>query len=106
MSILPRLAHSQNRRDEEPNVALAKELATARDPAGIREVAKNLWNDEAEIQSDCIKVLYEIGALEPELIAGYAGDFIKLLGSPNNRLMWGGMTALAAIATVSADKLF
>jgi len=55
--ILPRLAHSQNRRDEEPNVALAKELAAARDTAGIREVAEELWDDEAEIQNDCIKVL-------------------------------------------------
>jgi len=28
------------------------------------------------------------------------------VGSQNNRLVWGGMTALAAIATVSADELF
>ena len=37
-SVLNRLAHSQNRRDEERNVALAKELAAARDKAGIREI--------------------------------------------------------------------
>ena len=105
-SILPRLAHSQNRRDEELNVALAKELAAARDTAGIREVVRNLWNVDAEVQSDCVKVLYEVGALEPGLIAGYAADFIKLLGSKNNRLVWGGATALAAIAQVSAAEVF
>ena len=96
MNILNRLAHFQNRRDEEPNLILARELAEARDTAGIREIAENLWNENAEVQSDCIKVLYEIGASEPGLIAGYAGEFLKLLGSKNNRLVWGGMTALAA----------
>ena len=115
MSILNRLAHFQNRRDEEPNLILARELAAARDTAGIRELAENLENANAEVQSDCIKVLYEIGALEPGLIAGYAGDFLKLLGSKNNRLVWGGMTALSAalapntvagVAEVSAAELF
>src|ERR1700694_975875 len=114
ISILTRLAHSQNRRDEEPNVALPKELAAARQQAGPRPDAKNLWNDAPEIQSDCIKVLYEIGALEPRLIAGYADDFIKLLGSKNNRLVWGAATALAAtlaparagVAEVSASEVF
>ena len=42
MSILARLAHSQNRRDEELNITFAKDLAAARDKAGIREVARNL----------------------------------------------------------------
>ena len=115
MSILNRLAHFQNRRDEEPNLILARELAAARDTAGIYELAENLENANAEVQSDCIKVLYEIGALEPGLIAGYAGDFLKLLGSKNNRLVWGGMTALSAalapntvagVAEVSAAELF
>src|SRR5579859_1218403 len=105
-SILPRLAHSQNRRDEEPNVALAKDLAAARDKAGLREIAENLWNADVEIQSDCVKVLYEVGALEPGLIAGYAADFFRLLGSKNNRLVWGAATALAALATVSAAEVF
>jgi hypothetical protein len=64
MSILNRLAHSQNRRDEELNMAPAKELAAARDNAGIREIAKNLWNDAAEIQSDCL--LQHLGACRPK----------------------------------------
>ena len=106
MSVLDRIAYFQNRRDEAPNQALAKELAEKKDKAGIREIAKNLWNDNPEIQSDCVKVLYEVGALEPRLIAAYSADFLKLLSSQQNRLVWGGMTALAAIAPVSAGKLF
>ena len=104
MAILTRLAHSQNRRDEALNVALAKELAAARDKAGIRELAKNLWNDDAEIQSDCVKVLYEVGALEPELIAGYTSDFIKLLGSKQPPGRWARCANWAPCAARS-DRL-
>jgi hypothetical protein len=106
MSILNRLASLQNRRDEVPNQELARDLAANKDKAGIREVAENLWNKDKNIQADCIKVLYEIGYIEPGLIAGYAEDFIKLLKSKNNRLAWGAMIALSATAKVDADMIF
>jgi hypothetical protein len=106
MSILNRLASLQNRRDEVPNQELARDLAARKDKTGIREVAENLWNKDREIQSDCIKVLYEIGYIEPDLIAGYAEDFVKLLKSKNNRLVWGAMIALAETAKVDADVIF
>ena len=93
---------SLGRRDEVPNQELARDLATKKDKAGIREIAENLWNKDKNIQADCIKVLYEIGYLEPKLIADYAEDFVKLLKSKNNRLVWGGMTALAEVAKVES----
>ena len=64
MSVLDRLAHFQNRRDEAPNQALARELTESSDQAGIRKIAQNLWSANVEVQSDCVKVLYEIGAIE------------------------------------------
>jgi hypothetical protein len=106
MSVLNRLASLQNRRDEVPNQELAHDLATKKDKAGIREVVENLWNKDKNIQSDCIKVLYEVGYIEPELIAGYAEDFIKLLKSKNNRLVWGAMGALVAAAKIDPDTIF
>ena len=106
MSSLDRIAYFQNRRDEAPNQALARELADQKDKRGIREIAKNLWNDNPDIQSDCLKVLYEVGGLNPSLIAGYADDFLKLLRGKNNRLVWGAMTALAAIADLKGAELF
>jgi hypothetical protein len=106
MSALDRIAHFQNRRDEVPNQELARDLASKKDRSGIREIAGNLWNKDKGIQADCIKVLYEIGYLEPALIAGYAEDFIKLLKSRNNRLVWGGMIALGTVADLSADVIF
>ena len=89
-----------------PNQELARDLAARKDKAGIREIAENLWNKDKKIQSDCIKVLYEIGALEPKLIAGYAEEFVKLLKSKDNRLVWGAMTALAEVAKADADVVF
>ena len=103
MSVLNRIAHFQNRRDEVPNQELARELAEKKDRDGIHEIAENLWNKDKNIQADCIKVLYEIGYIDPALITDYAEDFLKLLKSRNNRLVWGGMTALSTIAEDQAD---
>jgi hypothetical protein len=106
MSILNKIAYLQNRRDEIPNRQLARELVETQNREGIQEIAENLWNKDANIQSDCIKVLYEVGYLEPGLIAAYAGDFVRLLRSRNNRLVWGGMLALSTIAEIAADALY
>jgi hypothetical protein len=106
MSVLNRLASSLGRRDEIPNQELARDLAANKDKASIREIAENLWNRDKHIQADCIKVLYEVGYIEPKLISDYAEDFVKLLRSKNNRLVWGGMTALAEVAKVNPNAVF
>ena len=106
MAVLNRIAHFQNRRDEVPNQELARELATRKDRNGIREIAQNLWNENPNVQSDCLKVLYEIGYLNPELIADYVSDFLKLLKSRNNRLVWGSMIALSTIAGLQATEIY
>lgn len=103
MPVLDRIAHFQNRRDEVPNQELARDLAAQRDREGIREIAENLWNKDKNVQVDCVKVLFEIGYIEPALIADYADDFLRLLKSRNNRLVWGGMIALSTIAEERAD---
>ena len=106
MSALNRIAYFQNRRDEIPNQELAKDLARRKDKSGIREIAENLWNKDKNVQADCIKVLYETGYIDPSLIADYAEDYIKLLWSKNNRLVWGGMIALGIVADLKADMVF
>ena len=98
MSTLDKIAFYQNRRDEVPNQLLAKELAGTRNKDGIREIAENLGNKDKNVRSDCLKVLYEIGYLDPGLIAGYGDDFLKLLKSKDNRMVWGAMIGLATIA--------
>jgi hypothetical protein len=106
MSVLERIAYFQGRRVEVPNQELARDLAERGDLAGIREIAEALWRPEPNVRSDCLKVLYEIGYLRPELIAPYAVDFLRLLGSRNNRLVWGAMIALSTVAEITADQLY
>ncbi len=101
MTVLERIAFFQGRRDETPNQELARALARRKDAAGIREIANHLRNPNRNIQSDCLKVLYEIGYLDPALIARYAGEFLDLLASKNNRLVWGSMIALGTIAPLA-----
>ena len=106
MSTLDRIAYFQGRRDEVPNQELARDLAAREDQDGIREIAEALWRREPNVRSDCLKVLYEIGYRKPELVAPYAGDFLKLLGSRNNRLVWGAMIGLSTVAEIVADEIY
>lgn len=104
--VLKRIAYFQNRRDEVPNQELAKELAEKGNREGIHEIAQNLWNKDRNIHSDCLKVLYETGYIKPELIAGYVDDFIRLLKSKNNRMVWGAMIALSTIADIKYREIW
>lgn len=101
MTVVERLATSLGRRDEIPNQELAQEIVDANDGKAIDELIENLSNKNKSIQSDCIKVLYEVGERNPKLIAGNHNDFSKLLTSKNNRLAWGAMTALDSITAVN-----
>ncbi len=104
--MLDRIAFFQNRRDEVPNQLLAKELAEKENEVGIKEIAKNLQNKDQNVQSDCLKVLYEIGYLKPILIADYTQNFLALLKSKNNRMVWGAMIALATIADKKPKEIY
>ncbi|KOO52680.1 hypothetical protein AMD00_06545 [Viridibacillus arvi] len=100
--MVPKLASKLQRRDEEPNIELAQELVKDHNLEGIKEVIQNLSNKDKGIQQDCIKVAYEIGEVKPELISEFTLTFINLLQSRNNRLVWGAMTALSTIVTMSS----
>ena len=104
--MLEKLAYSLGRNDEEPNIELAKELAKTKNKKGIKEIVDGLNNPKEQIANDCIKVLYEIAEISPDLVSEYAGNFIQLLNSRKNRLVWGSMTALSKIVSFSAEEVF
>ena len=106
MSVLNKIAYFQGRRDEAPNQELARELASTQNKEEIQEIAENLWNKDPNVQSDCLKVLYELGYLKPELVAGYTADFLKLLKHKNNRMVWGSMIALATVAGLRGGEIY
>lgn len=106
MSVMNQLASALGRRDEVPNQELAVKIASSKDKQGVKELVENLQAKSKDIQNDCIKVLYEIGAIEPKLISEYAPELLALLKHKNNRLQWGGMAALDNITQEKPDFIY
>jgi hypothetical protein len=106
MTVLDKLASSLGRKDEKPNQELAKHIAVKNDSKAVKELVELLQEKNKNIQSDAIKVLYEIGEQKAELISKYAKEFVALLDSSNNRLQWGAMTALDTIAALDPKTIY
>lgn len=105
MTILDRLARAQGRNDERPNVELGEELAASGNESAIAELVAALAAEPVAAANDALKVLCEVGARKPELIAGHAGAFLTLLESRNNRSVWGALEALNMIAELRHAEL-
>jgi hypothetical protein len=106
MSVLSKISFYRGIRDDIPNQELARELAETKNTSGVQEIAEHLWDKNANVRSDCLKVLYETGYIDPELIAPHVQDFLKLLISKENRLVWGAMIALSTLAALKPAELF
>ncbi len=106
MTVVNKLASSLGIRGSDPNKELARSLADSGDVEAIKELVVNLNNKNKNIQSDCIKVLYELGELNPKLVSAYAKEFINLLDNKNNRLQWGAMTALDMITPENPKLIY
>jgi hypothetical protein len=85
---------------------LAQNIVERNDNEAVRELVDNLKNRDRNIQSDCVKVLYEIGERKPALIADLAEEFSLLLDNKNNRLVWGAMTALDSITLENPKSIY
>lgn len=57
------------------------------------------------LRHDCIKVLYEVGKIRPELINKHVETFLKLLDSRSNRMVWGVMIALSTVVAREAEAI-
>jgi hypothetical protein len=97
MSVIEKLASSLQRRDEVPNQELAAQIVKKKDKQAVKELIDLIKHENKSIQFDCIKVLYEIGELNPSLVASYAFVFIDLLKDKHNRNVWGAMHALDTV---------
>jgi len=107
MKAIDLISSSLNRQDDEPNQQLANEIIRANRKDWVKELVDNLKNKDKNIQSDCVKVLYEIGERgSEEMIAPYYKEFSDLLKSKNNRLIWGAMIALDTIVLVNPKGIF
>ena len=107
MSVIDKLATSLGRKDDVPNQELAKEIAETNNKSAVAELIEILKTaTDKKIQSDCIKTLYEIGYIEPELIADFYLYFLELLKNKNNRLVWGAMIALKTISNIRPKEIY
>jgi len=106
VKIIERLASSLGRRDEIPNQELAKEIVDNSDEEAIKKLVTLLIHKKKDIQNDSIKVLYEIGERKPSLISNYVNEFVLLLNHKNNRLQWGGMTALGTVVNEKPGEIY
>jgi len=106
MTVIDKLATSLNRRDEVPNQELAKQIANSNDKKAVKELFDHLSNKNKGIQSDCIKVIYETGALKPKLVVEFSKELITLLDTKNNRLQWGAMIALNTITNENPKEIY
>jgi len=104
-SVIDQLASSLGRNDEAPNIDLANRIAASKDPAAVVELIAALDDPSQSLRSDALKVLYETGKIEPALIAEHGERFVRLLGDRHNRMVWGSMEALAAVASVKPASL-
>ena len=50
-------------------------------------------------------MLYELGARRPELVAGHLPAFLALLGSKNNRNVWGALQAVEAVTDAAPAQV-
>ena len=105
MSVLDKLAGALDRRDEAPNIALAEAIVAGNDTAAVAELAAAVRSGPTRQANDALKVLYEVGARNVELVGGQCPVFIAALKSRNNRTVWGAMTALDAVAERRAATL-
>ena len=106
MSVLNKIASALNLRDDKPNIDLASEIAALNNSEAVKELVENLTHKDKNIQSDCIKVLYEIAERNPALIIDYDTKFIELLSAKNNRMIWGAMAALDSITSFYPKKIY
>ena len=106
MTIIRLLSSSQGFKGNDANIELARQISLTKDKNQVKELVDNLGNTDKNIQSDCIKVLYELGYLSPEMISDYYREFFNLLKSKNNRLVWGGMIALSTITNLKHKEIF
>lgn len=107
MSVINLLSTSLSARSEIPNQKLAGDLVKTANAGAIKQLVENLqFNKDKKIQSDCIKVLYEIGYLNPYLISEHLPVFVKMLTNKNNRLVWGAMIAIDTITDAAPAKVY
>ncbi len=104
-SVQDQLASALGHRDEKPNIDLAIKIARDGNMDQVTELISLVENKKAALRHDAIKVLYEIGERNPDMISKHIQVFLTALSHNDNRMKWGAMTALSSISKVHPQLL-
>lgn len=105
-TVKARLSSSSAQRSEDANIHLAKEIVNKNDSEAVLSLTSLLNTGTTAVKHSCMKTLYEIGALKPELISIHKDVFPPLLKSKSNRLQWGAMTAIASFTALEQTWVY
>lgn len=105
-AVLSELASALGQKGQDANVALAQKIAARKDNDAITALVQALLHKTKPVRHDCIKTLYETAAIDPALLVPHAATFLELLTDKDNRMQWGAMTALSAMAQEIAGILY
>ncbi len=100
------LSNALGVQDQGPNIALAEKIVLTNNENAVAALIDILGNGKTPARTDAIKVLYEIGARDPSLIASFTNKFLVPLTGNNNRLVWGCLTALHEICKLRPDAIY
>lgn len=107
MPVREYLSYTQGRKDQQPNKRLAQAIVEADDQEKIQElVALFDSRPHIEIQKDCALTLAWIAESKPSLVSPYLDHFLAKLNDPINRVIWGSMMSLTALAPFEQEKIY
>jgi hypothetical protein len=95
-AVRSRLGAALGVRHTKADIALGQDIATRSDAVAMAGLVELL--DEPAMASSAIKAIYECGYLAPALLVPHLPVFRALLDGVNNRMVWGGMIAIAGVA--------
>ncbi len=105
MNYINEISFYLNDRSEDSNKRLAARIVNENIEDAVTELVNYLFDKNKTIASDCIAVLYHVGYEKPEMIVNFSEVFCTLLSNKNNRMVWGGMIALATISEIAPDVI-
>lgn len=107
MIIKDKLAYALDRKDQEPNRLVARQIVESEGQRGIEELVDFIESKPIKrAQMDAMLALAYVGELCPKTLAPHVDFLVSKLDDPINRVIWGSMIGLAHIAHLVQPKLF
>ncbi len=78
MTVINKLPSSSAQRSQAADIFPAKDIVEQKDTKAVEVLVQHLESESKKMRHDCVKVLYEIGERDPELICNHCKAFVAL----------------------------